>query len=94
MFNGRFNLPISVLEGYASLGFGTFYYNAEADGAVVSVDADGFLWGGDAFIGADFNLRDALALGIELKYYLTDDMSDLGSGLDSYAVLLTLGWNR
>ena len=94
MLNGRFNLPIWVLEGYAGVGIGTFYYDAEASGAV-SADEDGFLWGGNAFLGASFNLADALALGLELKYYMTDDISDdIDASLDAYAVMLTLGWRR
>src|SRR6185503_21121911 len=55
MLNGRLNVPVWILEAYGGLGIGTFYYNAEASGAV-NDDDDGFLWGGDAFLGASINL--------------------------------------
>jgi hypothetical protein len=93
MVNGRLNVPIWVLDLYGGLGIGTFYYDAEASGAA-SADDDGFLWAGDAFVGATINLADAIALGLELKYYLTDDIDDYDEGLDAYALLLTLGFSR
>jgi methylaspartate ammonia-lyase len=94
MLNGRFNIPIWILEGYAGAGIGTFYYDAEASGAV-SADEDGFLFGGNAFLGASLNIAEALALGLEFKYYVTDDISnDIEAGLDAYALMLTLGWSR
>jgi len=91
--NGRFNVPIWVLEGYAGVGVGGFYYDAEAKGALTADDS-GFLFGGDAFLGASINVADALALGLEAKYYVTDEISDLDTGLDAFSVVLTLGFSR
>ena len=94
MLNGRFNVPIWALEGYAGLGVGGFYYDAEAEGPGVDVSDDGFLVGGNAFVGASINLADRLSLGLEAKYYVTDTISDLDSGLDAFTVMLTLGFGR
>jgi hypothetical protein len=94
MVNGRLNLPIWVLDAYGGLGIGTIYYDAEADGGTFDVSDDGFLWAGNAFIGASVGIADALALGLEAKYYVTDDISDFDAGLDAFAVMLTLGFSR
>lgn len=93
MVNGRLNVPIWVLDVYGGAGLGGFYYDAEAEGAV-SDDDTGFLFGGNAFIGSTINLAEALALGLELKYYVTDEISDFDVGLDAYALMLTLGWSN
>lgn len=93
MVNGRLNLPVWVLDLYGGLGIGTFYYDVEASGALSDSD-DGFLLGGNAFLGATFNLGDALALGLEGKYYVTDEISDVDTGLDAFALMLTLGFSR
>lgn len=93
MLNGRFNVPLWILEVYGGLGAGTIYYDAEASGALSDSD-DGFLLAGNAFLGASFTLGEAMALGLEAKYYVTDEISDLDTGLDAYAVMLTLGWSR
>lgn len=91
MLNGRLNLPIWILEAYGGLGVGGFYYDAEGGGE----NDDGFLWGGNAFLGASVNLADAIALGLEGKYYVSDDISDdLDFGLDAFALMLTLGFSR
>jgi hypothetical protein len=95
MFNGRLNFPLGEkLEIYGGLGLGWFYYDADADGPGLSVSADGFLFGGDAYFGGDILLGESFRLGLEGKYYATDSSSDLGGGLDSYVVLLTLGFDR
>jgi hypothetical protein len=91
MLNGRLNLPIWILEGYAGAGIGAFYYDAEATGGF---EDDGFLYGGNAFLGASLNLAEAIALGLEFKYYITDEIEDADAGLDAYALMLTLGWSR
>ncbi len=92
MVNGRVNLPIWILDVYGGVGLGTIYYDASASAANVS--EDGWVMAGNAFLGATLNLADALAMGIEGKYYGTDDISSLDSSLDAYAVMLTLGWSR
>ena len=95
LVNGRFNVPVGKkLELYGGVGFGSFYYEADAKTAGVKVSADGFLFGGDAFFGGALHLGQALSLGLEGKYYLTDNVSDLGGGLDAYVVMLTLGFDR
>ena len=94
MVNGRINLPISVVDLYGGAGVGEFYYDAERDSGVVSIDADGWLFGGNAFVGATLNLGDSLALGLEAKYYLSEEIDDLDVSLDAFAVMLTLGFGR
>ena len=90
MINGRASIPIWVLEAYAGLGIGGFYYDAEAG----DVDDDGFLFGGNAFLGAGVNLADAISLGLEAKYYVTEDIDDFDESLDAFALMLTLGFSR
>jgi hypothetical protein len=93
MLNGRLNLPIWILDVYGGLGVGTFYYDAEASGAV-SDDDDGFLLGGNAFLGATLNVADRIALGLEGKYYASEDIDDFDANLDAFALMLTLGFSR
>ena len=95
LVNGRFNVPAGKkIELYGGFGLGSFYYEADAKTAGVKVSADGFLFGGDAFLGGALRLGKALSLGLEGKYYLTENVSDLGGGLDAYVVMLTLGFDR
>jgi len=95
MFNGRFTLPLGRrFEAFGGAGFGTIYFEGEADGPFVNVDADGWLTAGDLFAGAGLNLQNAMTLGVEWKWYFTDSNSGLDSGLDANAVLVTLGFNR
>ena len=94
MFNGRFNFPVGRFEIFGGAGFGTIYFDGEADGAIVDVSADGWLAAGDVFAGAALNLRNAMNLGVEWKHYFTESDSDLDTGLDADAVMLTLGFAR
>lgn len=95
MANGRVNVPLGEkLEVYGGLGLGWMYFDAEADTFGVSASGDGFLFAGDAYFGGDILLGESFRLGLEGKYYATDNSSDLGGGLDSYVVLLTLGFDR
>ncbi len=94
MVNGRVNLPIWILDVYGGLGIGTIYYDAEASALGVSATDDGFVAAGNAFLGATLNLADAIAMGIEAKYYGTGDMADFDTSLDALAVMLTLGFSR
>ncbi len=94
MLNGRANLPIWVLDVYGGLGVGTFYYDADVSGAASGSD-DGFLLGGNAFLGASVGLADSIALGLEGKYYVSEDASDdFDSSLEAFALMLTLGFSR
>ena len=94
LVNGRINLPLWIFDVYAGLGVGTVYFDAEAGNAIISVEDDGFLLAGDAFIGASLNVADSVALGLEGKYFVTDDMDEFDEGLDAFAVMLTLGFSR
>lgn len=95
MANGRFDVPVGErFEVYGGLGLGTFYYDVDAKTGPVKVSGDGFLFGGDAFFGGTLHLGQDFCLGLEGKYYVTDNASDLGGGLDAYVVLLTLGFER
>jgi len=94
MLNGRFNIPAGQkIELYCGLGLGTFYYDGEVKAPGITVDAEGFLFGGDAFLGAAMHLGEKVILGVEWKYYFTESASDLDGGLDAYALLLTLGFD-
>lgn len=88
--NGRLNAPLWILDIYGGAGIGTFYYDVDGSG----VSEDGWLLGGQAFLGASLNLADFVALGLEGKYYLTEDADDIDAGLDAFALLLTLGFGR
>jgi hypothetical protein len=94
MVNGRLNIPVWVLDLYGGVGVGEIYYDVEASLGGLSADDDGFLFGGNAFLGATVNLADALALGLEAKYYVTEEIDDVDSTLDAFAVMLTLGFSR
>ena len=95
MVNGRFTVPVGEkLELYGGLGIGSFYYDADVDAGAVSVSADGFLFAGDGFFGGSIHLGESLWLGLEGKYYITEEASDLGGGLDAFVALLTLGFQR
>lgn len=95
MANARLNVPLGEkFEIYGGLGLGWFYYDADARAGSVSVSGDGFLFAGDAYFGGDILLGEKFRLGLEGKYYATDNDSDVGGDLDSYVVLLTLGFDR
>ena len=94
MVNGRLNLPVWILDVYGGAGVGTFYYDIEVDAGGGSADDDGFLLGGNAFLGATMNVGDAVALGLEGKYYVSEDIDDADAALDAFALMLTLGFSR
>jgi opacity protein-like surface antigen len=95
MVNGRFDVPLGKkFEVYGGLGLGSFYYDVNAKSSLANVSADGFLVAGDAYFGGGIHLGENLVLGLEGKYYVTDNTSDLNGGLDAYVVLLTLGFER
>ena len=94
MVNGRLNLPLWILDVYGGAGLGTVYYDVEASGGGLSAEDDGFLLGGNVFLGATVNVADAVALGLEGKYYVTEDIDDVDAGLDAFALMLTLGFSR
>lgn len=92
MVNGRLNLPVWVIDLYGGLGVGGFYWDAEAGNVI---DDSGWAWGGNGFLGASINVADAISLGLEGKYYVSEEIDDLGdTRLDAFALLLTLGFAR
>jgi opacity protein-like surface antigen len=93
--NARVGVPLGErFEIYGGIGLGTFYYDAEASAPGIDVSADGFLFAGDAYFGANVKLGEKLRLGVEWKYYATDSESELDGGLDANVVMLTLGFDR
>jgi hypothetical protein len=94
MTNLRANIPLGPFDVYGGVGLGTIYYEAEVDLGPISAEADGFLIAGDAFFGATVTLRDKLTLGLEAKYYVTDEIGSLDTSLDAYAVMATVGFGR
>lgn len=95
MANARFTAPVGErFEIYGGLGFGSFYYDAEADAPGISVSGDGFVFAGDGFFGGAVQLGENLYVGVEGKYFLTGETSDLGGGLDAFVGLLTVGFAR
>ncbi len=87
MANARLSLPVWILEAYGGAGLGGLYY--DADGILSGDDVDGWLFAGNVFLGGDLALADTVTLGVEAKYYMTED-TDFG-GLDAIGAFLTLG---
>jgi opacity protein-like surface antigen len=87
MANARLSLPVWILEAYGGAGLGGLYY--DADGILSGDDVDGWLFAGNVFLGGDLALADKVTLGVEAKYYMTEDTSF--GGLDGIAAFLTLG---
>lgn len=94
MVNGRANLPVWILDVYGGLGVGGFYFDAEAEAGGLTAEDDGFLLGGNAFLGTSVNLADSIAVGLEAKYYVTEDADDFDESLDALAIMLTVGFGR
>jgi len=94
MVNGRVNVPVGPLDLYGGAGLGNIYYDGEVDAGIVSIDADGWVFAGDAFLGATIDVGESLALGLEGKYYLTEEIDSLDVSLDSFALMVTLGFGR
>jgi hypothetical protein len=92
MVNGRATGRLGELDVYAGLGIGTIYYDGDVDDGSSSTELDGWLLAGNAFVGTSIHLSGML-LGLEAKYYLTDEISDSGEGLDALAVMLTMAWS-
>jgi hypothetical protein len=90
----RANIPLGPFDVYGGVGLGTIYYEAEVDLGPISAEADGFLIAGDAFFGATITLRDKLTLGLEAKYYVTDEIGSLDTSLDAFALMATVGVGR
>jgi hypothetical protein len=92
--NARLTFPVGKkVEIYGGLGIGTFYYDATAKFGGVKASGDGFLFAADGYFGASVHLGDRFSLGLEGKYYVTDNAHDLGGGLDGFATMLTFGFD-
>jgi opacity protein-like surface antigen len=88
MLNARVNLPIWLLQIYGGLGIGGIYYNIDGS----SLDGDGWLAAGNAFLGADITVFDKLSAGLEVRYFVTDKIRNSDVNLDGVALALTLGF--
>ena len=75
--NARLTIPLFFLELSAGLGVGGFYLSSEAG----SADDDDWVFGGDAFAGVGFSLG-PVTLGVEAKYYLTEEADLFGQGVE------------
>lgn len=89
MLNGRLNLPIWILEIYGGAGLGGVYYDFEVGGG--ARDRDGWVFGGNAFVGADLVVFDAISAGVELKYFATDETRVNDNRLNALAAMITVG---
>jgi hypothetical protein len=87
MANVRVSLPIWLLQVYGGVGLGAFYY--DIDGGALK--GDGWLGAGNAFVGADITVFDRLSAGLELKYFVTDQIRNSNINFDGLALAVTLG---
>lgn len=92
LLNARFCIPLKQkIELYGGGGIGSIYYDISAH---PGSSADGWVAAADAFFGASLMLKNGIVVGVESKYFFTESVSSLHDGLDSYALMLTLGWAR
>jgi hypothetical protein len=91
LLNARVRIPVKALELYGGAGIGSIYYDISTS---PGPDVDGWVAAADTFFGATITLKNSFVLGVEAKYFFTDSVSELHSGLDAYAVMLTLGFSR
>jgi len=83
VLNAKGILPLFFLEAYAGIGVGGYYVNFDVPGD----DEDDFVFGGNIFLGAGFDLG-PVGLGLEAKYILTDDINVPGSDISFEGVAL------
>ena len=88
MANARFSVPVWLLEAYGGAGIGMMYYNVDGG----ALDGDGWLTAGNVFLGADITVFDRLSAGLELKYFITDQIRNSSINLDAFTLALTLGF--
>lgn len=88
LVNARICVPVWQLEIYGGGGIGSMYYDLSSR----SVDAHGWLFSTDFFVGADIELMDKLTAGVELKYYITDKLRNTSDNLNALALMATVGW--
>ena len=91
MVNGRIDIEILILTIYGGVGIGGIYFDADASNGIIEVEDDGFLFAGNAFLGASIGIG-GLSAGLEAKYYVTEDLDGFDESLDALAVMLTLGF--
>lgn len=88
LVNAKVIIPLAIFEVYAGIGVGGFYVEIKGGGESES----DFVFGGDAFVGADLKAG-PLLLGVELKYYLTDaiDFGGFEPNMSALALMVVLG---
>lgn len=91
LFNARFSVPLKKIELYGGAGIGSIYYDISSS---PGADVSGWVAAADTFFGANLMLKSGFVLGLESKYYWTDSISSLKSGLDSYSLMMTFGVAR
>ena len=74
LVNAKLTLPVFFLEAYGGVGIGGFYLDTEVGG----LEDDDWVFGGDAFVGVGFSLG-PVAVGLEGKYYVTEDAKLYGA---------------
>ncbi len=88
MANARVTVPLSSsVNLYGGGGVGAIYYDIEAIAPIL--DTDGWIFAGNAFFGSDIDLSDTIFVGVEAKYYLTEEL--VSGDLDAFAAFVTFG---
>ncbi len=88
MANARVTVPLwSSVNLYGGGGVGAFYYDIEAISPIF--DDDGWIFAGNLFFGADIDLSDTIFVGVEAKYYMTEELAS--GDLDAFAAMVTFG---
>ena len=85
----RLTLPILIFNVYGGLALGGYYLDVEVDG----IGSDGnWAFGGNGFLGLTFELW-KLAVGVEAKYILTEQVNALGGDfqMEGVALFITAG---
>jgi hypothetical protein len=88
LLNLRATFPVWILDVYGGGGIGSTYYDLESR----SLDVEGWLFSGDLFVGAELAIRERMTVGLELKYFLTEEIERTDNHLDSLALFATVGW--
>ena len=74
LVNAKLSLPVLMFDLYGGAGLGGFYLDAEAG----PLDDDDWVFGGDVFLGADFDLG-PLSIGAEVKYFIAENTDLFGT---------------
>ena len=99
-------VPFEQGEIFAGLGVGGYYVDAELDvevlGSSINLEDEDFIFGFHVVLGAQFDITETVFMGVEGKYFLTDDaeLEDNYAGipfevegeLDGFTVTANLGF--